>query len=179
MSRDDLTYARAMTMALRPTRRSLSPNEFFSDYVLRAYREWLDRPLDEYLAKVAVSHANILAERVWHHLKDTSPDKVFNSKSAGEYREALATRECSDAGLVRDVAEGFKHVTLSRRTRRVTSKDQTGIETMGYGQGGWGEGRYGGPEQLVVTLDDGTKRPLSAILKNVIEMWARILPTLS
>jgi hypothetical protein len=46
---------------------------------------------------------------------------------------------------------------------------------MSYGDGRYGEGMYGGGPQLVVTLDDGRKRPLTAIMKNVIEMWERLL----
>ena len=42
-----------------------------------------------------------------------------------------------------------------------------------------GEGIYGGPKQLVVTLDDGTKRPLNAIMKNVMAMWERVLAEMS
>lgn len=36
------------------------------------------------------------------------------------------------------------------------------------------EGIFGGTKQLVVDLDDGAKRPLSAIMKNVIAMWERL-----
>ncbi len=39
----------------------------------------------------------------------------------------------------------------------------------------WGEGLWGSPPQLVVTLDNGDKRPLTAIMKNVMEMWERLL----
>ena len=164
-------------MTQRPNRAGSSPKEFFFDFVMRSYEEWLEKPLDEYLAKIAVTDANIMAERIWHQLKDTNPGKVFNAASPGDYRNEVATRECADFGLVRDVAEGFKHVRLSRSTRRVSGKDQTGIGIIGFGEGGWGEGTYGGSDQIVVTLDDGTKRPLSAVLKNVVEMWNRILST--
>ena len=42
-----------------------------------------------------------------------------------------------------------------------------------------GERVYGGSEQLVVTLDDGSKRPLSAIMRNVMAMWERVLAEMS
>jgi len=73
------------------------------------------------------------------------------------------------------VADAHKHFELDRRSRRVTRSDQTAEAEMGYGEGGFGEGGFGGGAQLVVELDDGTKRPLSAIMKNVIEMWQRLL----
>ncbi len=78
-----------------------------------------------------------------------------------------------------DVADGHKHVELDREPRQVTRMDQTGVGTLGYGEARYGEGVYGGAKQLVVTLDDGTKRPLSAIMENVMAMWERILAEMS
>ena len=46
---------------------------------------------------------------------------------------------------------------------------------MGWGEGGFGEGVYGGGGQIVIQLDDGSKRALSAVMLNVMEMWEQIL----
>lgn len=100
---------------------------------------------------------------------------MYGTPNEGQYRNELAARECQDFGLLRDVAEAHKHVELNRSSRRLTRSDQTAKGGMGYGQGGYGEGVYGGGPQLVVTLDDGSKRALSAIMKNVVEMWERLL----
>ncbi len=51
--------------------------------------------------------------------------------------------------------------------------------TLGYGESRYGEGVYGGARQLLVTLDNGTRRPLSAIMTNVMAMWERILAEMS
>jgi hypothetical protein len=107
-------------------RNRVGPKEFFIQFVTRSYQEWAEKPGDYYLAKVATHHFSVMAERVWHEYKDRHPEKVFNASSANEYFKKLAER-CADFGLVRDVADGFKHVTLSRSDRRVTSKDQTEI----------------------------------------------------
>lgn len=151
------------------------PRKFFDQHVRPNYDEWLSEPLDERRAKNAVADVNNIAARVYHHWKDTDRAQVFNANSEGEYRNAIAARECEDFALVRDVADAHKHLSLDRPSRRVSRADQTGVGSLGWGQARWGEGVWGGGPQLVVTLDDGTKRPLTAIMQNVMEMWERLL----
>jgi hypothetical protein len=149
--------------------------DFFEKHVLANYRDWLACPLDERLAKNAVNDANNMAARVFRYWQNRDVREIQRARTEGEYRDILSSRECSDFGLVRDVADAHKHFELDRANRRVTSSAQTGRGQIGVGEGGFGEGKFGGGAQLVVTLDDGTKRPLSAIMKNVIEMWERLL----
>ena len=151
------------------------PRNFFDQHVLPNYDEWLAQPLDERRARNAVAEANNMAARVYLHWKDTDRARVFDANSESEYRDALATCECEDFALVRDVADAHKHLTLDRRSRRVSQASQTGVGSLGWGQARWGEGVWGGGPQLVVTLDDSTKRPLTAIMRNVMEMWERLL----
>lgn len=42
---------------------------------------------------------------------------------------------------------------------------------FGFGQCRWGEGKYGGVEQIVVATNDGDRRALSSILQNVFDAW--------
>jgi hypothetical protein len=151
------------------------PRQFFDSHVLPNYRDWMAQPLDQRLAKNAVSDANNMAARVFRYWKDIEPQNVFNAQNEGEYRSRLTDFECVDFGLVRDIADAHKHVALERPSRLVSRADQTEIERLGWGVARWGEGRWGSPPQLVVTLDDGTKRPLTAVMKNVIGMWERLL----
>jgi hypothetical protein len=39
----------------------------------------------------------------------------------------------------------------------------------------WGEGKYGGAEQVVITTKDGNKRALSSVLQNVFDAWMTLL----
>ncbi len=151
------------------------PRQFFEDYVKPNYEAWRANQLDVRLAKNAVADANNMAARVFMHWEKNDPSKVYGVTSEGRYRAELTARECRDFGLVRDVAEAHKHVELDRAPRQVTRSEQTTVGGMGYGEGGWSEGTYGGGPQLVITLDNGRKRALSAVLKDVIEMWARLL----
>jgi hypothetical protein len=151
------------------------PRAFFENHLLPNYNEWLASPLNERLAKNAVADANNMAARVFHYWRDRDLTKIHGAGNEGHYRNELAARECPDFSLVRDVADAHKHFELDRPSRRVTRADQTAKGGMGCREGGVVEGVFGGGPQLVVKLDDGTKRPLSAIMKNVVEMWERLL----
>ncbi len=39
----------------------------------------------------------------------------------------------------------------------------------------YGEGKYGGAEQLVVTTVTGDKRALSSVLQNIFDAWMSLL----
>ena len=151
------------------------PRNFFENYVRPNHEAWLASPLDERLAKNAVGDANDLAARAFHHWKVRDPSQINGAASEGQYRNELAIHECTDFSLVRDVADAHKHVELDRPSRRVTRSEQTGPASMGFGDGGFGEGPFGGGLQLVIRLDDGSKRSLTAVMKNVMEMWERLL----
>jgi hypothetical protein len=147
------------------------PRAFFEQHVMPSYQEWLRHPSDKRLAKSAVQEVNNLAAHVFLYWKERDPSEVYGAVREGDYRKELAARECADFALARDVAEAHKHAELTRTPRLVTRYDQTAAP--GWGRGSYGKGPYGG--QLVVTLDDGTDRPLTEIMKNVIDMWERLL----
>jgi hypothetical protein len=150
-----------------------TPQDFFKKFVLRAFNEFRSSAADEYLAKTAVHHANVLAERVWHRYKDTNTAKVLGAKDVSEFRDLLAASECADFALVRDVDDGFKHLVLNRKSRRVTSADQVGFEPTVWNRFFWNSARWGG--QIVIRADDGTQWDLLDVLQNVVQMWSRLL----
>jgi hypothetical protein len=39
----------------------------------------------------------------------------------------------------------------------------------------WGEGKYGGAEQVIITTKNGNKRALSSVLQNVFDAWMTLL----
>lgn len=82
-------------------------------------------------------------------------------------------RPCNDMNLLHDIQDAMKHVKLQPRKtpRQVTSDKATVSLATGYGQLPFGEGKFGGTEQMVVTLDDGKQRALSSILQNTIDAW--------
>lgn len=84
-----------------------------------------------------------------------------------------------DIEILHDVADAFKHAELSQARQErdwFVKTDSAIISTgTGYGRLGWGEGKYGGVEQVVVRLRDGRYRALSLILKSVAEAWERAM----
>jgi hypothetical protein len=89
------------------------------------------------------------------------------------YCRSLRGGPCLDLDLLDDVENAFKHVKLrpSRVPRRVVSDRAVLSSETGYGGGGYGEGVFGGAEQMIVTTLDGSKRALSAILQNNLDAW--------
>jgi hypothetical protein len=86
-----------------------------------------------------------------------------------ERRKKLAETN-ADFGLVRDIDDTHKHLELTR------GKRPTSVVGGAWGSSWWGMwGESWGTREIVVPLDDGTQRPLAAILKNVIAMWERTL----
>jgi hypothetical protein len=149
------------------------PRKFFEQHVMPSYEEWLRHPLDKRLAKSAVQEANNLAAHVFLHWKNRDPSKVYGAEREGQYRDELVTRECPDFALVRDVAEAHKHVKLERKSRLITRYDQTAVKDTVFEEGVFEEGIFEG--EILVTLDDGSTRPLAEILGNVMTMWGRLL----
>ena len=81
----------------------------------------------------------------------------------------------TDVALLRDVADALKHAILTFRleAREVSANEAVLVISTGYGQGNWGEGKYGGLDQAVVLAKSG-RRALSSILQNVIDAWRRV-----
>jgi hypothetical protein len=152
-----------------------NPRDFFENSVKPSYQTWLSDPLTEWKAKTAISNADIMAERIWKYWIEKDQTRLAGAKTASRYRIYLRENVCPDFGLVWDLHDGHKHVTLDRANRQVTSAAQTGVARMGYGQGGYGQGIYGGSDQIVIDLDDGSKRFLSEVMQNVMEMWSKLL----
>jgi hypothetical protein len=80
-----------------------------------------------------------------------------------------------DVHLLGDVADAFKHHKLNRRTATITGANAVVTLGSGYGEMHFGEGKYGGAEQVLVIQQSGGKRALSAILQNVFDAWMRLL----
>ena len=45
----------------------------------------------------------------------------------------------------------------------------------GWGQMRYGDGKYGGAEQVIVTTKKGDNRAISSVLQNVFDAWMNLL----
>jgi hypothetical protein len=123
---------------------------------------------------------------VLHHLSDfvlKEPSSSLEFPNIEAVRNAVSAKcvflrtseHVADGELLRDVADAFKHHRPDRSSATVrVSTDVVPIGT-GWGQMRWGEGKYGGAEQVVITAKDGNKRALSSVLQNVFDAWMQLL----
>lgn len=80
-----------------------------------------------------------------------------------------------DVHLVGDIADGFKHVHLTRKSAHIQGEASAKVKSMHYGRGAYGAGKFGGGPQMVITTDGGRERQLSSILLHVANGWLAIL----
>jgi len=83
------------------------------------------------------------------------------------------TVPAKDVTLLRDISVAFKHHKPTRGSVSV-STDIVPAGT-GFGMLRWGEGKYGGVEQVCVAMNNGDRRALSSVLQNVFDAWMTYL----
>ncbi|MHA1597780.1 MAG: hypothetical protein ACTSV1_03585 [Alphaproteobacteria bacterium] len=154
------------------------PRSFFDEHVRPSFEDWLRDELCEWKAKATITNLDIMAETCFVYWQSTEPEKLADAGSPRQYREYLRRSECEDFGLVWDIHDAHKHVSLdSSRVggREVKRSDQTEVSSLGWGEARWGRSRLGSPTELVVTTDNGAKVSLVVVGRNVFDMWNRLL----
>lgn len=114
-------------------------------------------------------------------------DRVFTARPAWlpPVKEVKAVREwlastltgvgVDDVGLVGDVADGFKHVKLNRKSANTQGEESVSVRSMAYGRGAYGAGKYGGGPQMVIDTNDGRERQLMSAMLHVANAWLAVL----
>jgi hypothetical protein len=148
-------------------------HDFFSKHVEPAVAAWRADDLNEQKAMSAAVNLSHMAE---HYLRSfpVGDPKLLGASKLDQLRAALDKREPAFS-IVRDVADAHKHVTLDRKSRQITSADQTAVGSMGYGEAEYGYGKYGGGPELVVELDSKHRRHFSALVEATLAMWRALL----
>ena len=121
-----------------------------------------------------------------HHFAEiVANENAFGDLTLAEIRNR-ASQACiylrtegqpsADISLLGDIADALKHARLTRRLeeRAVAANDAVIVVGTGYGELPYGEGKYGGPEQVIVRTTSGA-RALSAVLQNCVDAWRRVL----
>jgi hypothetical protein len=137
-------------------------------------------------ARQDVMLAARLAVWVLHHLSDLvlkEPSPTLEFEKLEEVRSAVeakcvflrTAKPVADVRLLRDVADAFKHHRPDRPSATVLVSTDVVPIGSGWGQMRWGEGKYGGAEQVIITKKDGDKRALSSVLQNVFDAWMTLL----
>jgi hypothetical protein len=133
-------------------------------------------------------HAAMLAARhaaiELHHLSDFVVNNPAPGATFADLRAARAAVQShliflrepkapyvDDVVLLGDVADAFKHFKLERPNRTVDGADAIIMTGTGWGKLRWGEGKWGGAEQVIVERKNGDQRAVSSVLQNVFDAW--------
>ncbi len=146
---------------------AVSPREFLEVVVLPNRRELHENCADLRRAYNAIASIDALAAHVYFWLTTNAPTTVTHLKSDSAYREELAGKD-PNFRLLRDIAKAQKHVVLNRGNPQVTEASQLTSRPTGWGHGRFGQGRFGGPPQVVVEIGPGSFEYAETILDQAL-----------
>ena len=133
----------------------MTPREFLNTLVRPNLAEFHQRYDDLRLAFNAVASIDAMAAHLYHWCVNNMPNELVGLRREDDgYREHLAGKH-ADFALLRDIAKAQKHVRLTKGTPQVQAAAQMNTRAIGWGEGGYGKGRYGGPPQVVVDKNAG------------------------
>lgn len=151
----------------------------------RDFRRLIVQPnLDEYDAEYysihrafnAVAAVDAYAAHVYYSAVDVAIDPfvvlgLSESKEANDisFRQALAQQH-AEFSILRDLAKAFKHAELTRHSPSVRNSGKVTSTANGFGVGKFGEGRYGGVNQVFATDETGCKHYVEALVRHTISM---------
>jgi hypothetical protein len=117
----------------------------------------------------AISSLDALAAHLYYWAVANSPNVVSSAIGDSGYRAELAERN-SSFKLLRDIAKAQKHVHLTRQNPQVRRADQVTPRNMGWGDGGYGQGRSGGGEQVIVNDNNGQLHYVEEIVDSSLNL---------
>lgn len=119
------------------------------------------------------------AEIIWRARPHWIPGSISSVSDLRGWVSAHCTmsrgdKYVADVQLCGDVADALKHAILTRNidARQIRENDAVIALSSGFGELAYGEGKYGGAEQVIVFANSGD-RALSSVLQNVIDAWRR------
>ena len=112
--------------------------------------------------------SDVIAHRPPENLPDFEGD-------VGKVRAWIAGYGTNEVGILRDTADALKHAVLDPNRQRDVQHSGLVLTTQrGYGMGRFGEGKYGGVDEVWILANSGM-RPLTAVLRSVRNAWLAAL----
>lgn len=149
--------------------------EFYEDRLLPEYTKWINDRVGQDKVRNVIAALDEMADWLYKSI----PGEKARAGSVSNYRD-LVTQVLPDYGLIRDIADGTKHMSLDRPKRRVTHASQ--IKETGYCR--FDEVRdvgalsdWGGLAEWGVTEDNGTWTPLAPVIEQMKAFWEKKLET--
>jgi hypothetical protein len=144
----------------------MGPREFCADVVEKNIADFHANYADLRHAFNAVAAVDALAAHLCEWCRTNAPHELAGGDDT-TYRTLLAKRD-SNFEMLRDVAKAHKHVRLTRGRPKVTLASQTKSREVGYGEGGFGLGRFGGPEQVVIDDNGGHMHYVETVVDDAL-----------
>ena len=137
---------------------------YFYENLADSYRAYLDVRNNESYGMSKDIRAGINAATALYHVQEHLPEHQRKTKKQ-------ITLECSDYGLLGDIANVSKHKTIDRNNPQITSAKQIEeavVSTLYEDE----EGLYTDTrKEVMAELDDGTKLRLVDMLTEVVNYW--------
>ena len=147
----------------------MTPAQFLSEVVRPNVAEFRANDASIRLAHNAVAAVDSLSAHIYQWCKANAPTEVSGLTNDTHYRKRLAA-QYDDFGLLRDIAKALKHVRVTRNPPQIAEAKQISTRDVGYGEGPYGDGRYGGPPQVVVDIDARTMRYVGQIVDSALSI---------
>jgi hypothetical protein len=144
---------------------TMTPRQFFEQIVRPNLAEFHADDSDMRHAYNAAAAVDALAAHIFVWCTAHATAEVAGLKDDSHYRAKLAAAH-DDFRLLRDIAKAQKHVRLTQGTPAITGAAQISTRPVGFGEGPFSHGRYGGPPQVVVDIDATTMRYVGQIVDN-------------
>ena len=143
----------------------MTPKEFLDEIVVPNIDEFKSNFSSLRHAHNAISSLDALAAHLYWWLKNNGVD--FEEKDDLEYRKKLSDQN-NDFCLLRDIAKAQKHVVLTRHNPEVSKASQVESKQLGWGEGEFGQGRFGGVQQVVVADNHNTLHYIEGIVDSAL-----------
>lgn len=144
----------------------MNPRQFLDAIVRPNVAEFVAAYDDPRAAFNAVASVDALAGAMW--VAEGKPG-LAQRQDDTHYRDHLAARDPSFR-LVRDVAKAWKHGELVRLSKDMKKQPEVreaqamSTKQLGFGQGRYGEGRWGSPPQVVAETTTGEYRVIESVV---------------
>ena len=146
----------------------MTPRQFLEEIVQPNVEEFHADDANMRHAYNAVAAVDALSAHIYFWCLANAPAEVAGLADDVQYRAALAAR-CDEFRLLRDISKAQKHVKLTRGAPIITRADQMSTRSVGYGEGPYGHGRYGGPPQVVIDIGTAHMRYVGQIVDSALQ----------
>jgi hypothetical protein len=145
----------------------MGPREFFAEVVEKNVAEFHANCASLRHALNAIASVDALVAHICEWCRINAPHELQGGDDTG-FRQTLALKSLNFE-MLRDTVKAQKHVRLDRGNPKVTTASQTSSRAVGFGEGGFGLGRFGGSPQVVIDDNSGHMHYVEHVVDEALE----------